>query len=108
MAWLALAAMACAQGTDAVVTGTVTDPSGGAIPGANVRARNTRTGVVTATQSNGAGVYVFAALPPGLYQLGAEHSGFRAVSVEGLELQVGARVNVALPMAVVEPLMRLA
>ncbi len=100
MAWLALAAMACAQGTDAVVTGTVTDPSGGAIPGANVRARNTRTGVVTATQSNGAGVYVFAALPPGLYQLGAEHSGFRAVSVEGLELQVGARVNVALPMAV--------
>ena len=100
LVWVMLAAMACAQGTDAVVTGTVTDPSGSAIPGATVRARNTRTGVVTSIQSNGAGVYVFPALPPGLYQLGAERSGFRAVSVEGLELQVGARVNVALPMAV--------
>ena len=43
---------------------TVTDPTGAHVASASVTALNTATGVVTATQTNQAGVYEFAALSP--------------------------------------------
>ena len=56
--WLVTLAAAClyGQGTDAVLTGTVTDPTGAAIPGAVVKATNAKTGVAATTQSNDTGV----------------------------------------------------
>ena len=93
-----LAGLTLGQGTDAVLSGTVTDPSGAAVPGVRVTATNVKTGVVTATTSNEAGVYLFAALPPGVYRLEAEHTGFRRFVYNEVVLEVGARLSINIPL----------
>lgn len=87
-----------AQGIDAVLSGTVTDPSGAAVPGVRVSAENVRTGVVFTTTSNEAGVYLFAALPPGVYRITAEHTGFRRFVYNEVVLEVGARLSLNIPL----------
>jgi len=92
-----LLAMIClplaAQSTDAVVSGVVSDPSGAVIPASTVAARNVKTGVVTRTASNDSGIYIFAALPPGTYQISAEHTGFKKHVFDQVPLEVGGRVS---------------
>ena len=84
---------AFSQTTDAVLGGTLTDSSEAVVPEALVAARNTNTGVVSRTKTNAAGVYVFAALPPGPYSVTAERTGFRKAQVNNLVLEVGGRVT---------------
>jgi hypothetical protein len=91
------AALAFAQ-TDATVSGTVTDPTGAHIVGATVTALKADTGTTTVTQTNQAGVYVFAALPPGSYRFTAEHAGFRKANVSNVDLGVGAQLTINLPL----------
>ncbi|MBI3680931.1 MAG: carboxypeptidase regulatory-like domain-containing protein [Acidobacteria bacterium] len=88
---LVLGALALAQSTDAVLSGNVYDPSGAAVAAASLRARNTRTGVVFETKTNESGLYVFAAVPPGDYQVSCEHGGFRRHVIDEVVLDVGAR-----------------
>ena len=87
-----------AQSTDASVTGTISDRSGGSIPSVAVSAVNTKTGVISTTRTNSSGVYLFAALEPGSYKLTAEHQGFQQYVVDSLDLEVGAQlaINMAL------------
>src|SRR5579872_3517697 len=89
-----LGSTALAQITDATVSGTVTDPSAAHVAGAAVRAINEGTGVNTATVTNGAGVYVFASLPPGKYRVEVEHPGFRRAVIHDIELAVGSQITV--------------
>lgn len=89
---------ASAQTASASLSGRVTDQSGAVIPGASVKATNVLTGVTTATRSNGAGDYVFAALPPGTYRLTVNAPGFSQSVTVGIRLFVQDRIarNVAL------------
>ena len=50
-----LAPLAFGQGGTGTITGTVTDPTGLAVAGANVQARNTETGVVYSAASTAVG-----------------------------------------------------
>jgi len=54
--------------------GTITDPSGAAVPGAEVRIRGARGEQRAVTDS--AGAYSFAALAPGKYQVRVSAKGF--------------------------------
>ena len=54
---LLLATAAGAQVVGAILTGTITDPSGAAALNATVTIRNVETGIVTVTQTNAAGIY---------------------------------------------------
>jgi hypothetical protein len=81
-----------AQSTDASMTGVVIDPSGAAVGGAAVTISNTRTGVATRTVSNETGSYSFPSLQPGTYRLQVEKTGFGITVLNGLVLEVGARV----------------
>jgi hypothetical protein len=92
--------LASAQGTDAVVTGTVLDPTGAAMPAAAVTALNTDTGVSKTVQSDSAGVYEFPTLPPGTYVLSAEKAGFKKYLVAGLVLRTGDHVQQNLKLEV--------
>ncbi|HKE58407.1 MAG TPA: carboxypeptidase-like regulatory domain-containing protein, partial [Pyrinomonadaceae bacterium] len=56
-------------GGNGSIQGLVTDPGGAVVPGATVVATNTATGVETSKQTNAAGVYVIAPLPPGEYKV---------------------------------------
>src|ERR1700693_4701014 len=51
------------------ITGTLTDQSGAAVPGAIVVVRNTDTGIDRSTVSNDSGLYIATFLQPGHYEV---------------------------------------
>ena len=61
-------ATAIAQETTATVTGTVTDQSGGVLPGVSVSLRHVATGRVAEGISGAEGGYLLPALPIGAYE----------------------------------------
>lgn len=60
------------------IAGTVTDPSGAAIPNASVKVTNTGTGATTTLTTGAAGEYHAALLKPGEYTVTASASGFQS------------------------------
>src|SRR5262249_22435788 len=76
------------------LNGTVTDPTGAAIPGAKVTVHNTETGLTRETQTTEAGLYDFPNLPVGLYELTIEKAGFSSVKRTGILLTVGATATI--------------
>ncbi len=87
------ALLAFAQGTDAVVTGTVLDPTGAVMPETAVTALNTDTGVSITVKSNSAGVYEFPTLQPGTYTLSADKQGFKKSVLNAMTLRTGDHVE---------------
>ena len=76
-----------AQGT-AQISGIVRDSGGGVLPGADVTATQTDTGVTRSTVSETSGAYVLANLPIGPYRLEVKLQGFRTFQQTGIVLQV--------------------
>jgi C4-dicarboxylate transporter len=64
-----------AQTDRANLTGTVTDPSGAVVAGANVTAVATGTAINRTTETNSKGFYFLSALPIGGYTLTIKHPG---------------------------------
>src|SRR5512132_3763739 len=58
-----------AQDFRATLTGTVTDPSGAAVPGATVKTTNTGTNAVKEMKTTGDGVFTIPYLDPGIYNV---------------------------------------
>ena len=78
---LVLAVTVSAQvGGSGTIQGTVTDPSGAAVPAATVTATNLATGVTTSRQTTEAGFYVLSPLQPGEYTVKVEAAGFQTLS----------------------------
>jgi hypothetical protein len=74
---LTLPLLAGAQVINAGLSGTVSDTTGALIPGVEVTAKNTGTGVVSTAVTNEAGTYRFGSLQPGPYQVSATLPGFQ-------------------------------
>ncbi|PYQ23574.1 MAG: hypothetical protein DMF81_08375 [Acidobacteria bacterium] len=83
------------------IEGTITDQSGGVLPGVNVTIRNVGTGIVRETRTDSAGVYRAPLLPVGSYELTAVLTGFATTKRPGLTLSIGQvlTVDVALKVA---------
>jgi hypothetical protein len=88
---------AWAQAT-AQISGAVQDQSGAVLPGAEITATQTETGVSRMTISNETGYYVLPNLALGPYRLEATLPGFRTFVQTGIVLQVGSNptLNVTL------------
>src|SRR4051794_26754324 len=84
---LAFAATALAQ-TTASIQGSVTDQSGAAVVGANVTVKNTALGIERTTQTSSTGSYEIPALPPGIYSVQIQTSGFETQLAKDLVLEV--------------------
>src|SRR6185295_7900422 len=82
------------------IVGTVTDSSGGVLPGVTVIATQTETGVTTTAVTTDTGHYVFPALKIGRYSVAAELSGFRRAVRDGIDLHVQERREANLTLAV--------
>ena len=82
------------------ITGEVRDSSGGAIPGAKISVTNVDTNAAREALTNEAGVYSFPSLPPGVYNLRVEKSGFKVVARTNvrIEVQQNARMDFELPV----------
>src|SRR6266404_905032 len=89
-----------AQTTNGSIEGSVTDPSGGAVAGASVTARNMDTGLTQATTSTQAGIYSLPNLPPGRYSVTVEAPNLKKYSREGVTVATGSTVSLDIPMQV--------
>jgi hypothetical protein len=93
-----VASIALGQVGNGTITGTVTDPAGAVVPGANVEATNSATGVVYSAVSTNTGAYTIASLPIGSYVVSVKQQGFKTYTHSNLA--VGAtqtlRENVTL------------
>jgi hypothetical protein len=83
---LLFAAAGFAQNT-ANIQGTATDPSGAAVVGAKVTVKGP-FGIERTTQTNSVGHYEVPALPPGIYTVEIQISGFQSQQAKDLELEV--------------------
>jgi hypothetical protein len=81
------------------IVGTVTDPSGAAVPNATVVVTNTDTGVSRTLTTNGDGLYTANFLQPGHYEVLASAASFGKIDHKALTLTVGEilTVDAALP-----------
>ncbi|HZR20679.1 MAG TPA: carboxypeptidase-like regulatory domain-containing protein [Verrucomicrobiae bacterium] len=70
------------------LTGTVTDPSGAAIPNVSVAITNNDTGESREVKTNDAGIYRFTLLRPGTYRARFSASGFKTSEVAAVTLNV--------------------
>jgi hypothetical protein len=75
------------------ILGNVTDASGAAVPGANVRILNTGTNAASLTTTNNEGFFTAPALPVGAYSVTAEKTGFKKAVRSGITLQVDQRAE---------------
>src|SRR5439155_9226697 len=94
LAWFGstiLAASAWAQAT-AQISGTVRDQTGAVLPGVEVTATQTSTGITRSTVSNETGAYLMPNVPVGPYQLEAVLPGFRKFLQTGIVLQVNGDI----------------
>src|SRR5262249_16598651 len=67
-----------AQVINATLSGTVTDATGALIPGVEITATQTQTGVVSTAITNESGTYQFPSLQPGPYRVNASLAGFQS------------------------------
>ncbi len=79
------------------VNGTVTDPTGAIVVGADVNLKSNETGEVHTVKTNSAGSYTFPLLKPGAYSLTIAHPGFSTYATN-VQVQLGqtALANVEL------------
>jgi hypothetical protein len=94
---------ALAQEVSAGITGRITDPSGAAVVGAVVTAKDVNRGTVWPTKTNEEGIYAFPRIPVGTYELKVEATGFKTATRPNivLELNQRARLDITLEIGTV-------
>src|SRR5579863_2314987 len=76
------------SGTTGALTGTVTDPSGGVIVGANVTATNLGNGQERTVATDSAGAYKFSLLAAGNYSVKFSAAGFKTAEVPTVTVNI--------------------
>jgi hypothetical protein len=71
------------------LNGMVTDPTGAAIGGTDVRLMDENNAVIATTNTESDGQYTFSGVSPGTYRVAMEHPGFRRNLIVGLNLTPG-------------------
>src|SRR5881396_2929472 len=94
-------ALTCTMGwaqSTAQISGTVKDQSGAVLPGVEVTATQTATGLARSVVTNETGSYILPNLPIGPYRLEAALPGFRTFAQSGIVLQVNGNpeINIVL------------
>jgi hypothetical protein len=97
---LLLVATGSAQETTGGLQGTVKDPTGAVIRGAQVSVTGTSLVGTKEAHTDGSGYYRFANLPPGRYTLTVEAKGFESYKREGLLVEVGRLPSVDVTLKV--------
>jgi hypothetical protein len=86
------------------IQGTVTDTTGAAVPGAQVKVFSPSTGLSRTVAANDQGEYAASELPLGTYSITVEKQGFRTMTLTQIPVSVGSptRANVKLATGGVE------
>jgi hypothetical protein len=76
------------------INGTVQDPTGAVVPGAQVTLLNTDQGITLTTTTNGAGQYTFSPVRIGHYSVSVSAPGFSTTNQQNLQVTVGLALQV--------------
>jgi len=82
------------QGERGNFNGTIIDPTGASVPGADVKAVHVATNIETAVTTTAAGVYRMTYLQPGNYRITASAAGFKSAVRENVILSVAQTLTV--------------
>ena len=85
--------LADAQGLTGQIIGTVVDDTGGALPGATVKVKNTATQAQQDVTTDATGAFVVPNLLPGTYDITVSLEGFRTYEQKGVVLSATQRVG---------------
>lgn len=88
------------QATTGVIEGTVTDETGGVLPGATVTLKNTATNYEQVVPTGPDGRFRAVLLPLGPYRITVELKGFARLVREGIDLAVGQTINLKLTLQI--------
>src|SRR3989442_2255751 len=88
------------QNFSATISGFVHDTTGAVIPGTNVTAKHTETGLTRTVQTSEEGSYTMPSLPVGSYEVTAEKPGFKQQVRRGINLVVAQEAVVNLTLDV--------
>lgn len=89
---IASAAMSLRAQQITSISGSVTDPSGAVIPGAQVTLLNTATGVKRNVVTNSSGYYAIPSVDVGVYDVTVSARGFKSAAQQDLRVNVGAKL----------------
>jgi len=82
------------------INGTATDPTGAAVPGANVTATEAATSVAHTTVTTGDGQFSFQDLQPGTYKVTVSATGFQQSTVSDINVTAGNVFTVPVKLSV--------
>src|SRR6266481_7268815 len=85
-------------GNQGTIQGTVVDQTGAVVPGAEIVATRTATAATFTTTTTSDGFFEFPILPVGTYDLQVKRSGFTTLTDKGVELHIGAKLNLKLEL----------
>src|SRR2546429_9886332 len=94
VALFACAALLSAQMNNGTLEGVVSDPTGAAVPGAEVQITNLATGQAFRTTTSERGEWVIPALPIASYRIAVTKQGFKASVSENVEIHAGVPATV--------------
>src|SRR5437762_1673149 len=98
---LLLASMAAfGQTFRGAINGTVEDPAGAVVPGANVTITNAATGGTQSMVTTSNGQFAFQDLPLGTYKLSVTASGFTPIGVDNVPVTAGAIYTLPVKLSV--------
>jgi hypothetical protein len=89
-----------AQDIRGTISGTVTDPRGAVVPGANVLVTNTGTNVATSLTTNLSGYYEAPLLLAGQYSITAEAPGFKKTVHSNVALSMSDTIRIDIRLEV--------
>jgi hypothetical protein len=85
---------AWSQVTTGRLEGTVTDPQGAAVPGAQVKVKNTETGQIFDTIADEKGLWNIPSVSAANYTVSVSHPGFKTTTVDNVKVEVGVPATV--------------
>src|SRR5580692_11048131 len=94
------AALAFGQSATSLMNGTVSDPTGAAIPGAEIQAVQTDTNLVLKTTTNEQGEFALPSVPAGPYKLTVTKTGFKTATVSNIQVESGVPATVPVKLEV--------
>ncbi len=91
-----------AQTPSGEISGVIYDPNGSVVAGVRVTLTNAATNAVREVATNESGLYAIPAIPPGVYTLKVEKTGFRAIERKNIEVLVGSSSRIDLNLEIGE------
>src|SRR5512132_2710803 len=100
VAGFSISVFAQSQANSGNIEGRVLDPNGAAVPNANVAATNQQTGFEKSVTANEEGGFSIILLPPGIYTVRVNATGFSPSETKDVTVTVGSRVPLELTLSV--------